>query len=86
MQLLEFGQVAAIFLEGLLQPGHGQRWGRQVFVSLALLALQQVEAQAAGHRGVALAPHAGAGGDGFAQRQAQVVQRQLQAGCLCSCG
>jgi len=76
-ELLECGQVAAIRLEGLVQPGHRQRWGGQVIITLALLALQQVEAQATGHRGVALAAHAGAGGDGFTQWQAEVVQRKL---------
>ncbi len=38
-QLLKFGQVAAVLLEGLFQPGYRQRRCRQVFVALALLAL-----------------------------------------------
>src|SRR5690606_5335181 len=39
----EFGQVAAVPVEGLAQPGAGQRGGGQVVVAAAQLALQQVE-------------------------------------------
>ena len=49
-------------------------------VDAALLALQQVEGQAAGHGLVALAAHAGAGGDGGFQGQAEVFEREGKGG------
>src|SRR5690606_36571105 len=76
----EFGQVAALPVEGLAQPGAGQRGGGQVVVAAAQLALQQVEGQAPGHGLVALAAYPRAGGDGFAQGQGEVVAAKTQAG------
>src|SRR5690606_37276432 len=44
--------------------------------------LQQIEAQPPGHGLVALAAFTGAGGDGFAERQTEVVAGKLQSGRL----
>ena len=69
--------MMAVFGEGFVQPGAGQGRGGQVLVNAAQLSLQQVETQAPGHRGVALASDASAGGDGFTHRQREIVERQL---------
>ncbi|MNH37961.1 hypothetical protein D3C79_989320 [compost metagenome] len=63
--------------EGFVQPGAGQGGGWQVLVHSAQLPLQQVEAQAPGHGGVALTSHAGTGGNGFAHGQREVVEGKL---------
>ncbi|CAI8903800.1 hypothetical protein EMIT0P201_30232 [Pseudomonas chlororaphis] len=80
--MLEGRQVAAVVGEGFVQPAGGQRRGGQVLIDPAQPALQQVEGQAPGHRAVALAAHPGAGGDGLAQGQAQVVEGQVQRRAL----
>lgn len=72
--MFEFGEVCAVVGEGFVEPGAGQRWRGQIVVDAAQLALQYVEPQAAGHGGVALAADAGAGGDGFAEGQGEVVE------------
>ena len=72
----------AVFGEGFVQPGAGKRRGGQVLIDSAQLPLQQVEAQAARHGSVALMAYPGAGGDGFARGQRQVIQGQLQGGLL----
>jgi len=51
-------------------------------VGAALLALQQVEGEAAGHGLVALAAHAGAGGNGGFQGQAEVFEGEGKGGGL----
>ncbi|MNP20308.1 hypothetical protein D3C76_1128740 [compost metagenome] len=60
--------MMAVIGERLVQPGVGQGRGRQVLVNAPYLPLQEVEGQAAGHGGVALAAHASTGGNGFAHR------------------
>ncbi|MNQ86142.1 hypothetical protein D3C85_1013270 [compost metagenome] len=77
-QLFQGGEVCAVVGELFGQPGRRQGRRGQVLVDAAQFALQQVEGQAPGHGAIALAAHAGAGGDGLAERQGQIIQREAQ--------
>src|SRR3990167_6697480 len=81
-QLFQGGEVCAVVGEVFRQPGSRQGGRGQVLVDTAQVALQQAEGQAPGHGAIALAAHTGAGGDGFAERQGQVIQRESQGRSL----
>ena len=83
---LEPGEVLTVVGEGLLQPGAGQRWCRKIVIAVAQLPLQQVETETPGHGLIPLAAYTVACGYGFAERQAEVVEVQLQVRRASRCG